>query len=1033
MSTPLSIGFLGSYLPLFRKPIEQQSLGGSESALLYLSQALARRGHQVDVVANCPDPGYYRGVHHYNHEQAQEIINQSYWDICIVSRSYPDMTLHSRSKQHWLWMHDMPSGEQELRGLGNALWQATQCVTVSPFHTKVYQKAIPSLASLFWTSSNGIDLKAIQKATKGVPKKKKRLIYAARPERGLYQLLKTILPAMREQDPEIELAICSYNIEALPIEDKMKAYYEQITKLIQETPGVDDYGPLSKMDYWKLLASSKLMAYPTHFPEVFCINAAEAMACGTPVLTTFDFALPQVVPYHDQMIPGNPTSADYVTRFTNVARSLMTDDVTYARLKKEGEQHVAERFQWDQVADAWETRATQIFQQRFEEKTPWIVDRLLYNSDLVAAQHLASTAVPQKLPLIETLLEKHAAIDEQPDLYSHEDAVENDWIQRKPNTRYQAVVAKLPDGPLGKIIDIGSGSGAMVALALDQRGDDIDAVECLDFSPQLVARAQAQFAKHPQGDKVSVQLRTLESDIRPTKKADVVLACEIMEHMVDTQQFLTWLDAMVQPGGLVILTVPAGPWEAMSLEDNIIAHVHHFEQADLFDIFGKQKNLTIQYHSVEGESFQGEVMGHHVISYQASAAPYGRVNYERKFTRTLPRETLAACLITKNGEDHIRLCLNSIKHVVDEIIIGDNGSTDATLDIVRDFQQKQFPPVHLFHEDPDPDGDGLANFATWRNNTIAKVHADWILWIDCDEELMNAENLRPYLNVHSPYNGYVIRQNQVQGLAPQPYNTEKPQRIFRAGRGTQFCGVVHEMPYDVPPNDPVDPSMEIPNVDILHYGYRTNQITLYKAMERNLPLIKKDRMLNPTRTVGEYMVQRDSLNIAQFNIELDRGKIRQETVDLLRAAVLIYLDTYVDHMDYNLGQLSFQVEQQALQLLGSLSIPVREDWGVPFEVSLDLVIGLGGLPKSLQDQKASSRWFAHVDELDTWITTKRTQIIGDITSSQGLVAAQAPPPVLPAKPPKQETSMMVGTPFTDSALLSLNRLQTQAQASGEGE
>ena len=417
MSTPLSVGLIGSYLPIYRKPVEQQSLGGSESALLYMSQALARRGHAVDVIANCPDPGRYREVNYYNMDEASSVISQSAWDLCIVARSYADLTLKSRSRQRWLWMHDMPAGEGSLRKLAGALWQTTQCVTVSPFHTQVYQDAIPELADMFWTSSNGVDLKSIRKAIKGVPKKKKRIIYAARPERGLYFLLANVLPAMREQDPEIELVICGYDASSFKPAQQMQAYYDQLNKLIAETPGVIDYGPLSKTEYWKLLASSKLMTYPTNFPEVFCINAAEAMACGTPIITTFNFALPHVVPYHDQMIPGNPDTEEYTTRFANVACGLMRDDVSYARLKREGERYVEERFQWAMVADAWEARANHIFDARREAKAPWIIDQLVWNSDLIAAREMALKEVPQKLEAINTLISSHAATHEDSDSY----------------------------------------------------------------------------------------------------------------------------------------------------------------------------------------------------------------------------------------------------------------------------------------------------------------------------------------------------------------------------------------------------------------------------------------------------------------------------------------------------------------------------------------------------------------------------------------------------------------------------------------
>ena len=39
---------------------------------------------------------------------------------------------------------------------------------------------------------------------------------------------------------------------------------------------------------------------------------------------------------------------------------------------------------------------------------------------------------------------------------------------------------------------------------------------------------------------------------------------------------------------------------------------------------------------------------------------------------------LSACIIARNEEQNLRSCLNSIKTLVDEIIVVDTGSTDRT-------------------------------------------------------------------------------------------------------------------------------------------------------------------------------------------------------------------------------------------------------------------------------------------------------------------------------------------------------------------
>ena len=46
-------------------------------------------------------------------------------------------------------------------------------------------------------------------------------------------------------------------------------------------------------------------------------------------------------------------------------------------------------------------------------------------------------------------------------------------------------------------------------------------------------------------------------------------------------------------------------------------------------------------------------------------------------------KTLSLCMITKNEEKNISRCLDSIKDIVDEIIIVDTGSTDKTIEIAK--------------------------------------------------------------------------------------------------------------------------------------------------------------------------------------------------------------------------------------------------------------------------------------------------------------------------------------------------------------
>ncbi|MFN7567187.1 MAG: glycosyltransferase, partial [Microcystis sp.] len=46
---------------------------------------------------------------------------------------------------------------------------------------------------------------------------------------------------------------------------------------------------------------------------------------------------------------------------------------------------------------------------------------------------------------------------------------------------------------------------------------------------------------------------------------------------------------------------------------------------------------------------------------------------------------LSLCMIVKNEAENLRRCLDSVKEVVDEMIVMDTGSTDDTIAIAQSY------------------------------------------------------------------------------------------------------------------------------------------------------------------------------------------------------------------------------------------------------------------------------------------------------------------------------------------------------------
>jgi glycosyltransferase involved in cell wall biosynthesis len=87
---------------------------------------------------------------------------------------------------------------------------------------------------------------------------------------------------------------------------------------------------------------------------------------------------------------------------------------------------------------------------------------------------------------------------------------------------------------------------------------------------------------------------------------------------------------------------------------------------------------------------------------------------------------LTVLIPCKNERRNIRLCIESVRSVADEILIADSGSTDGTLDIVRQIGGCRIIEREYVHS---------ANFKNW---AIPQARHPWVLIVDADERVTAA-------------------------------------------------------------------------------------------------------------------------------------------------------------------------------------------------------------------------------------------------------------------------------------------------------
>ena len=186
---------------------------------------------------------------------------------------------------------------------------------------------------------NGLDA-SIFRPVEAVPKVPKRIIFVGNvgdPKKGFDYLLK----AMAKLEPDIELIVVDGGTPARIRTQELVGRYAlkhpiTITGKISREKLVEWYG------------TAQLAVVPSLY-EGFCFPAAEAMACGIPVVSTDAGALPEVVGTNGEA--GILVSARDPEALANAIRSLLSDPERCDRMGRAARERVLNTFTWRRATE----------------------------------------------------------------------------------------------------------------------------------------------------------------------------------------------------------------------------------------------------------------------------------------------------------------------------------------------------------------------------------------------------------------------------------------------------------------------------------------------------------------------------------------------------------------------------------------------------------------------------------------------------------------------------------------------------------
>lgn len=892
------------------RTLETRSLGGSETAALCLAREFARAGHNVWVFNNCvgPDvqPGLYDGVVYAPYEQWGQFATRVPFDLAIIQRLPEAFGSALNSKFNVLWCHDLALGRTAGK-FRSVLWNLDAVAVVSAFMREQYRKVYGGREDLYFTTRNGIDLDLFPKPGE-VERRRKTIVYGARPERGLDVLLGQIMPRLLRTDPDIRLQLATYDNAAPGLE----VFYRQCIALAQALPAgtVENLGHLPKRDYYRHLASAGVYVYPTPSPiaptfrEVSCISAMEAQAAGTPVVSFAQGALPETLdPGAGCLVPGLPSDEGAIDRFVAEVQRRIYDGSLHDRESSAG-LAAASRMTWQGIAADWLAKLEEMFRRDNADEhrlVTWFVKR----SDVEAVRAVRDRTADEKLrDDLDTYLRDSYGFTATPEAFrAHYRAHGEETTTRlrgmaEPalrslatetrETRYHVLRDFLVEHPgMGYVLDFGCGHGWSTVYLHNQVGRrwlgvDVDP-GAIEWSRDYAGR----FANAP------ADLAFLEGDhtALPTAPTfDGAIVSEVLEHVLEPYETLEAIERSVRPGGWIIATLPSGPvefgtWNWLYFRN----HIREWTGQDIRDVFGGKKAI-VNFVAESRNDITNDPQGFHVIRWEADPSrPFGRVDMERKLHYQRPRETLSAIVIAggPRAEEHLHSMLRSIRMVTDEIVVADCGLSAEARRILALYPVKVVPG-----KDPKVHG-----FEEARNLVLDQATCDWVLWIDTDETLTNAPALPKYLR-WNVYDGYSLLQHHF--ATDTRFRPDMPVRLFRRvlhdGARLRFFGAIHEHPERELNKGPGE-VVALSDVSIGHPGYY-HENERRERFYRNAPLMELDRRRYPDRLLHKHFTCRDNVIAVSHEAQANGAVLTEEMRAKLEEVVRIAQDSFIGKDTY---------------------------------------------------------------------------------------------------------------------------------------
>jgi len=324
---------------------DERPLGGAESAVVELCNALAARGHEVTAFTNCAQPVEHAGVSWRPIQGMEGGFGTA--DLYIANRGDRLIPRMPGARRTVFWIHNPAGYILKWRYL-RQLWRVKPVVVfIGSYHAATCPKWVPGGGRMvipYGISETFLGASPLDAAPPP------RAIFTSNPLRGLEWILDLWSRGIYACVPGAELHVFSgsktYGGVGAAKNAEMEAVLDKARAMKGE--GVVLRDPVAKEALAAELRASRVMLYRGDENETFCLAVGEAQALGLPAVVGPSGSMPE------RVVNG---ATGFVARderqFTDRARALLTDDGLWRRchetaLRSQGQ------WTWDDAARSFE-------------------------------------------------------------------------------------------------------------------------------------------------------------------------------------------------------------------------------------------------------------------------------------------------------------------------------------------------------------------------------------------------------------------------------------------------------------------------------------------------------------------------------------------------------------------------------------------------------------------------------------------------------------------------------------------------------